>query len=269
LASRIKIKSYVPFLYLGTLEAGANKPILTRGVDDEGIKISIVVKLMDGERMSPASALKEVVGAILARRVGLKSPEPFIVDVNHYFIQSRLQMEGYTRLVNSAGLNYGCKYIEGLELFRPDSVLQKQQEDEALKIFYFDMLIQNPDRAHARGKPNLFAIGTDFWLLDHELAFSFLVPIIGRPKSEPWAFNDSDKDLIENHILYRHLKGKTLNFAILDSFLDPLDIAFWDELKEVIPPDWDTGDFELIKNHIDQIKENKENFIEQIKNLLS
>lgn len=194
---RIKIKSYVPFLYLGTLEAGANKPILTRGVDVEGIKRNIVVKLMDGERMSPASALKEVVGATLARRVGLKSPEPFIVDVNHDFIQSRLEMEGYMRLANSAGLNYGCENIEGLELFRPNSNLGKKLKDEALKIFYFDMLIQNTDRTSSvGGKPNLFIIGKDFWLLDHELAFSFLVPLIGRPPSEPWEFTDFDNNEI-------------------------------------------------------------------------
>ena len=264
------MKSYIPFTYLDTLTTGANKPILSRGIDEEGERQSVVVKLMDSERMNAGAALKETVGAILARRLGLNSPEPFIVNVTPEFIQSRVEQEGYMRLANSAGLNYGCKNIEGLELFRPNSNLGKKLKDEALKIFYFDMLIQNTDRTNSvGGKPNLFLIGKDFWLLDHELAFSFLVPLIGRPPSEPWEFTDFDNNMVGNHILYRHLKGKTLNFAILDSFLKPLDLEFWEDLREAIPNVWDTGDFNLIKNHINQIKENEEKFIEQIKNLLS
>lgn len=55
----------------------------------------------------------------------------------------------------------------------------------------------------------------------------------------------------------------------MDSFLETLDLEFWEELREAIPTDWNLPDLELIRNHIEQIKENKENFIEQIKNLLS
>jgi len=154
-------------------------------------------------------------------------------------------------------------------LVGPNDILDIGLYDQALKIFYFDLLIQNPDRTTVHGKPNLFTTGLDLWVLDHELAFSFLDLIVGRLPTEPWEFNDSDRNMIEHHILFNQLKGKKLDFSILDGFLDPINDTFWVDLGKIIPKEWLNLDFDNISKHINAIRENQTLFINQIKMRLS
>jgi len=131
------------------------------------------------------------------------------------------------------------------------------------------LVIQNPDRTIKNGKPNLFTSGKSFWILDHEIAFSFLFPIIGRPKTNPWELTDFDKNMIENHVLYKKLKGKSLNFDILDNYLDSLNEDFWLNLSRIAPSEWVSEDFDKIAEHVSSIRENQSLFINQVKLILS
>ena len=172
--------------YIQTLGSGTNKPILVRAVNDAGFKDDVVVKLMDSERMNPTAAMKELVGSLLAAELNLNTPIPYLSEITKEFINSQLGQPEYTRLQNSEGINFSTKNIRGLVEFGPFEDLAASLRNEALKIFYFDLLIQNPDRTILHGKPNLFTTGSDLWVLDHEIAFSFLGPLIGRPPTEPW-----------------------------------------------------------------------------------
>ena len=138
-----------------------------------------------------------------------------------------------------------------------------------MKIFAFDLAIQNPDRTKVYGKPNLFTTGTDLWVLDHEIAFSFLVPLIGRPSTNPWQIHANDMQMVENHVLYDKLKPKKLDFAVLEGFLDDIDDEFWDIVGEDLPNEWASDELQKIKTHITAIKDNQEEFIKQIKAILS
>jgi hypothetical protein len=53
---------------------------------------------------------------------------------------------------------------------------------DAVNIFAFDALIQNPDRRSAN--PNLFTQGDNIYVYDHETSFSFLVAVV--KSAEPW-----------------------------------------------------------------------------------
>lgn len=261
--------TFFPFSYIETLGSGTNKPILTRAMDKENNREDIVIKLMDSERMDANAALKETVGAYLALELDLNTPYPLIAEISVEFSNSLLGNSEYSRVKNSIGKNFASKNIEGLELFSAYNTLPIGLQDEALKIFYFDLLIQNPDRTTVNGKPNLFTSGKNFWILDHEIAFSFLFPIFGRPKTEPWEFTDLDKNMIENHVLYKKLKGKSLNFDILDNYLDSLNEDFWLNLSRIVPSEWLSEDFSKIAEHISSIRENQNLFINQVKLILS
>jgi len=264
-----KLEHYFPTNYIQTLSTGANKPILTRAVNRfSGIKEDIVVKLMDSERMGPNAAMKEITASFIAMKLGLKTPTPYICEINDLFINSRSGTTDYVRIKNSKGLNFATKNIVGLEQFGPHDILDSKLYPEALKIFSFDLMIQNPDRTTVHGKPNLFTTGHDLWILDHELAFNFLIPLIGRTATNPWEFSPDDKNMIENHILFKKLKKKRLDFSLLDNFLDKINDTFWLNLIKIVPNKWLDDDFKKIKNHINSIKENQESFVNQIKVLL-
>ena len=223
-----RLKEIHPLIFSKTLESGTNKPVLCRAVDEDGNKEDVVIKLIAGERMNESAFLKEFVGSKLADKLGLNTPEPFIALVSQDFIDSQEGEIHHNSLNASRGKNYSTKYIQGLETIGQFDKLHKKQTSDALKIFAFDLAIQNPDRTKVYGKPNLFTTGTDLWVLDHEIAFSFLVPLIGRPSTNPWQIHANDMQMVENHVLYDKLKPKKLDFAVLEGFLDDIDDEFWD-----------------------------------------
>lgn len=267
--SSFKLNTLYPANYIETLGTGTNKPILTRAMDHNGQRSDIVIKLKDSERMNNSAFLKELVGSLLALELGLQTPIPFIAEISEEFINSQIVDYEYKRIKNSSGINYATENIIDLKLFGPYDTLPISLQNEALRIFYFDLMIQNPDRSAVRGKPNLFTVGLDLWILDHEIAFSFLFPILGRPKTNPWEFHESDTTMIENHILYKKLKRKKLDYSILDNYLDSLDDEFWLTLQKLIPGEWMSKDFQKISEHIISIRANQKSFIKQIKMFLS
>ena len=265
----ISIDKYYPTNFIRTFSTGANQPILTRALSTDGTKDDIVIKLLSGERMNGAAALKELVAANLAITLGLNAPQPVLAKINNLFIDSQMGTPQYERIRNSEGLNFASKNIVGLTQVGPFDILDINLYSEALKVFYFDLLIQNPDRNAVNGRPNLFSTGTDLWVLDHELAFSFLVPIIGRRPTAAWEFNDSDRNMIEHHMLFNKLRGKTLDFSILNGFLDPINDTFWVDLGKIIPKEWLSSDLENIMDHITAIRNNQTLFVNQIQTFLT
>jgi len=259
---------YHPLIYNKTLESGTNKPVVCRAVNHEGNKEDIVIKLLSGERMDFNAFQREYLASRLAGHLLINTPEPYVAVITDVFVESQQGEPQYLNLQVSKGKNFSTKYIQGLELVGPVDKLRKQQLNDALKIFAFDIMIQNPDRTVVFGKPNLFTTGSDLWVLDHEIAFSFLVPLIGRPATDPWIIHPIDMQMIQNHVLYSKLKGKNLDFSILDNFLDKINDDFWENVENNLPIEWKSVEFEQIKTHITAIKNNQNDFVNQIKSIL-
>jgi hypothetical protein len=151
----------------------------------------------------------------------------------------------------------------------PETSLPYTQQEEALKIFIFDMLVQNADRGHQRA--NLNTNGKEFKIFDHELAFSFL-GLIGKGTNESWRINENglDKDLVFKHLFHRYLKGsKALPIDNLVESINSLDQEFWKRAEKLIPPQWMSNNFQKIKQHIQSIVENLNNFKIEIRRILS
>ncbi len=263
------INVYYPTNYIKTLGTGTNKPILVHAMDKDGNRDEMVVKLLESERMDRHANLRELVATLIAQKLKINIPEAAQISINNDFVQTLFGQYEHGRVQKSIGLNFGCKYLEDLQQMSVYDDLKKTQTKDALKIFYFDMMIQNADRTIVGGKPNLFYKNDQLWILDHELAFTFLFPIIGRASTEPWIINESDKNMVENHILYSKLKNNISDFSSLEDILVPLTSEFWRETESDIPIEWMSEDFAKIKDHINSINDNSHSFLKQIITLLS
>ncbi|MBK8635808.1 MAG: hypothetical protein KA767_04310 [Saprospiraceae bacterium] len=264
------MKIYYPTQYIRTFGTGTNKPILVFAIDFEGNRKVVVVKLLKSERMGVEAFLRETMATLIGQKMGISMPDLALVEITNDFTQVMVQNnDEYQRVYESTGLNFGCNFIANLQQLSLLDNLKNSQVNDALKIFYFDVMIQNADRTIEGGKPNLFFRDDHLYILDHELAFSFLFPIIGRQPTDSWIINDFDKIMIENHILFSKLKNKVKDFSCLDDILVPLTSDFWKEAESAIPDDWLSKDFEKIREHVVAIKENSAAFLEQIITLLS
>lgn len=263
------VKVYYPTNYIKTLGTGTNKPILVHAVDKDGNRDEMVVKLLESERMDKHANLRELVATLIAQKLDINIPAAAIISINNDFVQTLYGQNVHERVHKSMGINFGSTYLEDLQQISVYDDLKKTQTKDALKIFYFDMMIQNADRTIIGGKPNLFYKNGTLWILDHELAFTFLFPIIGRASTEPWIINESDKNMVENHILYSKLKNKIRDFSSLEDILVPLTSEFWRETESDIPVEWMVEDYNKIKDHINAIIDNSPAFLKQIITLLS
>jgi len=219
--------------------------------------------------MSTDAFEKELIAAEIASQLGIKVPQSHVAVIGDDFIDSVKGETIYERLNKSKGKNFCSENIQDLIVIGKHSKLKREQLSEALKIFVFDVLIDNSDRSVEVGKPNLFMKGKEMWVLDHEMAFSFTMPIIGRDNSRPWKIHANDMYTIQNHVLFPKLKGKSIDFSVLDNFLDNLNDTFWQELEEKIPVEWKSENFEKIRDRIEAIISKKEVFLGQFKTILS
>ena len=260
---------YTPLTIVRTFGTGANQPVLMRGVTRHGEKEDIVVKLMASERMDPGRSMRELVAAMLARRIGLNVPEPCLTIIDEGAVSLGKTESMRERLQDSLGINFSCVHVKNLFPWAVADELPTRMRGNALKVFVFDLLIQNVDRTKgAGGKPNLFTVEGEFYVLDHELSFSFLDMLI--PSSTPWRFTQHDiGHFIRNHVLYGSLKRKNLDFSALENMLEPLDDSFWSEIQLLLPSDWPAAQADKIKQHINSVKLNFVLFLKQIKQILS
>lgn len=71
---------------LDSFETGANKPLLIRGVDNNGNKGDYVVKFRRAERMSAEASMRELLAAFIAKQMQIPVINPAIVNVSRAFI---------------------------------------------------------------------------------------------------------------------------------------------------------------------------------------
>lgn len=259
-----------PVRFIEELGISSNRPVLVTAKSSvDGEKGDYVVKLVDGERMNADAFQRECLASLLGSAVGLHTPEPARVEVTDEFIESRTGFKDYQRFKNSRGANFGTKYVAPLHLFGHHTGSRLDLREEALKVFTFDLVIQNSDRTTVNGKSNLFTDDENLIILDHEMAFTFLFPILGRPQMQPWEFGSFDLSWVRSHVLYPYLHGKNLNFNVLQDFLAPLTQHFWHEIRRIIPDEWrNESDLRRTEEHVSAIRDHQEEFIRQIQILL-
>jgi hypothetical protein len=150
--------------YLAPLREGGSLPGLVEA-DNLG---SYVLKFR-GAGQGPLALVAEVIAGELARRLGLRTPELALADLDPRIAASEPDQEIQDLLRASAGLNLAVDFLPGSAGFDP--LGWTADEDFASELLWFDALIQNVDRTWRN--PNLLVWHGHIWLIDHGAALYF------------------------------------------------------------------------------------------------
>lgn len=239
--------------------SGRTKPIWV-GVEEaeDGDVIDVLAKYT-GHELTVEGLVRETMAALLAADLMLGTPEPLLVRIGSEFILSVSSATSggniAASLRNSLVLAYGSKKLpNGFNIWSADRPIPDGLMQQALEIFCFDCLIQNPDRSSR--SPNVLCNGSSFAIIDHELAF-ITNGIIGW--NPPWIV-DALSSFAINHIFFGKLRCKTDGLdidRIFDKFASIKDSRI-DAYINALPSEWGGGLLEAqnVASYIKQIKIN-------------
>ena len=221
-----------------------------------------VVKLRGGLERRERGLVYELYASMLGSYFGLSCPRPAIVLVEEDLAGGILEeLAGDDRKAqivrNSVGLNFGTQFLVNLMVWPVDKSVQGSMQEAAIRVYAFDALIQNPDRAFSN--PNLGSRNDDLFIFDHELAFSFLLSIF--PNRTPWKL--ATEDYLERHVFARVLNRVPFpaDFLLLLSELSEEVTKYF---SEQIPDEWKSDDLPKIESHLAQMSEHAAEFAEEV-----
>jgi hypothetical protein len=252
---------------------GRTRPIICGCFDlhdpDATEEQEFVVKPYSRVTEGAAGLMKELIASLVAQRLSLNVPCPAIVQIGIDFARSVASDPESADLSCSLGANFGTEYkSDGYGVLPETSKLTAVTFPIACEIFAFDALLQNPDRMYENNKPNFLVKGEEFVVIDHELAFSFLLDIFGD--SSPWTLHKCS--FLVSHVFFKRLHRKSLELDRLSGALEGLDDDFWNLTREQMPEEWMTLEnvekFEKIRTHCNSILEHKADFISNIRSFL-
>lgn len=150
--------------YIAPLREGGSLPGLVEG--DDGFRY--VVKFR-GAGHGTRALIAEIIGAEIARYIGLKVPETVIVSLGEDFGRTEGDEEIQDLLGASQGNNVGIHFLKGaltwdVAASRPDALT-------ASMIVWLDAFITNVDRTALN--TNMLLWNNDLWLIDHGASLVF------------------------------------------------------------------------------------------------
>ncbi|GII86380.1 hypothetical protein Ssi03_43700 [Sphaerisporangium siamense] len=150
--------------YVTPLREGGSLPGVVEA-DDLG---TYVVKFR-GAGQGRRVLVAEIICAELARRLGLRTPDLTIVDLDPQIGAREPDQEIQELLKASEGHNLGVDFLPGALGFDP--LAWSPDRAFASRLLWFDALIHNVDRSWRN--PNLLVWHGDTWLIDHGAALWF------------------------------------------------------------------------------------------------
>lgn len=235
------------------LPHGRTRPTIVEAEDSGESRYEVVVKLFRPEERGIKASISELICSLLGTRLGLQAPNPFFVSIPDGFHELVADSDARERFRMARGLQFGSAYVRGATTVSADRGVPVEKRSEAGAVFVFDCLTQNPDRRP--DKPNLLEHNDGYWLIDHDMAFSFVGEIlIGGPVSpwEPRALGSPAFSFLSKHLFTRALSGKEES---LDAFAEMLSGLQSDEIDGIlgqVPPEWwpDPAFRESLQNYL-------------------
>lgn len=209
--------------------------------------------------------MRELLACFISMEFNLPVIQPAIIEITPEFVDTLKGNDSWQPANKSLGYNFGSLNLTDHKTLIINQPLNNHQLIHAQNAFVFDIFIQNSDRT--TNKPNILTNGNDLVILDHEIAFGFIfAPFL---TSKIWEMREENKEWIRNHCLLPLIKGKDYNFDAFSEKMDYLNEAFWVKAAQLIPSEWLTEQFDLIKNTLINIIEEKEKFIVELKKIMS
>jgi hypothetical protein len=150
--------------YVTPLREGGSLPGVVEA-DDLGTYVVKFREAGQGRRVLVA----EIIAAELGRRLGLRTPELKLIDLDPQIGAREPDEEVQDLLKASTGLNLAIDFLPGALGF--DSLGWVPDPVFASRVLWFDALIHNVDRSWRN--PNLLVWHRDIWLIDHGAALWF------------------------------------------------------------------------------------------------
>lgn len=256
--------------FIQPMSVGRNHPLLLGCENAGGDSFEVVVKFR-GKEMDGKAQAAELLTALLADELGLQVPQPALVDVPAGFETIVADAGLVKQFKDSPGVNFGSVHLgAGFTTWPAGRNPVGVQRDQAVDIFAFDTLIQNPDRRATN--PNLWARSDKLGVYDHEQAFSFLsLPIIGgAPK--PWAANSHGNRFrfLEQHVFYGSLRGGRLDFGPFKEKLGALTDQRIQGYLGAVPAEW-LGESDFggkVAEYLREARQQREGLINFVKHIL-
>ena len=223
-----------------------------------------VVKFKGGTETGVSGMCCELVASLLADELGLARPAPAIVDIDPNIgnLLSSKDSDVSAIIKKSGGLNFGSRALSGgYGTWPVNKSIASSLTQLAAEIFTFDALIQNPDRR--TNNPNLLWKGSEIYIFDHELAFSFLYQI--GTAGRPWELSDSSGDFLNSHIFSKDLKGKKIDLSRLQGALEGIDDMTLDDLFDQLPIEWKNDNLSRMKDYLKDVRNHSAEFIDKVK----
>lgn len=122
----------------------------------------------------------------------------------------------------------------------------------AAEILAFDCWFQNSDRR--QDNPNLLYNGTNFAVIDHELAFMYEGVLFWKP---PWE-HDGATSLVERHLFGSSLKRTFPSLDRITASLKSIGDERLNSYAEAIPLEWIEDGVSLSKtlNFVKEVRDN-------------
>lgn len=225
--------------------SGRTLPVVMLCAPIAGAADRYVVKLSGSVELGARSLARELFAALLASLLGLRVPDPAVVELSECVARACVDADMRGRLQRSVGPNYGSKLLSPAYIYH---ALPDDQTEAAADVFAFDVLLQNLDRR--KGKPNLFQNPEGLVVFDHEMGFPYADPtmMIGGA-SAPWDLGRGDT-LFTNHILFQPLRRRA-NAVRFNQFIERLTQLTDDLLAEIvsqIPTEWTSAERPEMRN---------------------
>jgi hypothetical protein len=260
------LHSLVATQFIRFMTTGRTAPLLCGCEDHQQKSVGeYVVKLRGSLERGNAGLLCELVGSRLAAHFGILVPEPALVEIDKVFadLVADRHPEKRGSLRGSVGLNFGSKLLRGMTTWPVDKAIPEGMWRCAVDVFAFDALIQNPDRRYSN--PNLFTLGDDIFVYDHEMSFSFLLDIL--PSDTPWILET--QRYLSDHAFFKRLKSKEIDLDDFAERLRGLSDEAIAQIRTDVPQEWIDEGLDRIENHLQKVRGHADQFIEQVKRRLS
>ncbi len=204
--------------YVTPLREGGSLPALV-----EADNLGTYVMKFRGAGQGPLALVAEIIAGELARRLGLRTPELVLAELDPRIPGSEPDPEIQDLLRASEGLNLGVDFLPSSVGFDP--LGWTAERDFASQVLWFDALVQNVDRTWRN--PNLLVWHRNIWLIDHGAALYFHH---NWPTADPKRLFDAS-----DHVL----RDRATALADAHTVLAPqLTERLLQEVTALVPPEW-------------------------------
>lgn len=207
--------------YVTPLREGGSLPAIAEA--DDGF---LYVLKFKGAGQGVKALIADLIGAELARLLGLKVPELVFAHLDAAFGRAEADEEIQELLRKSEGLNLGLHYLSGAITFDP--VVTTIPALLASQVVWLDCLLTNVDRT-ARNT-NMLVWHKELWLIDHGAALYFHYSWQNWEEHATRPFV-----LVKDHVLLPYASELQAVDAIFRSLLTPEKIS---SIVSLIPDTW-------------------------------